>query len=99
LDGCRPDELSGNALLRSLIPALAHLAALAVPIAKEGRFRNPRRVAAEWPAAASGMTLVSHLLRGGHMRRIPCESCPARAGGIVCDLPDDVLGDFRSAGT
>ncbi len=33
------------------------------------------------------------------MRRIPCEVCPARIGGIVCDLPAAVLSDFRAAGT
>ncbi len=33
------------------------------------------------------------------MRRIPCEACPARTGSLTCDLPADVLGDFRTAGT
>jgi CRP-like cAMP-binding protein len=33
------------------------------------------------------------------MRRIPCEACPARTGSLTCDLPDDVLGDFRAAGS
>lgn len=33
------------------------------------------------------------------MRRMPCEACPARTGSLVCDLPADVLGDFRAAGT
>lgn len=33
------------------------------------------------------------------MRRVPCESCPARTSGIVCDLPPEVLSDFRAAGT
>ena len=33
------------------------------------------------------------------MRRISCEACPARTGSLMCDLPADVLGDFRAAGT
>jgi CRP-like cAMP-binding protein len=33
------------------------------------------------------------------MRRIACDSCPARAGSLVCDLPADVLADLRAAGT
>ena len=33
------------------------------------------------------------------MRRIACETCPARAESLVCGLPDDVLHDFRAAGT
>jgi CRP-like cAMP-binding protein len=33
------------------------------------------------------------------MRRITCESCPARTGSLTCDLPADVLADFRAAGT
>lgn len=32
------------------------------------------------------------------MRRILCDTCPARDGSIVCDLPTDVLGDLRAAG-
>ena len=33
------------------------------------------------------------------MRRIPCENCSARTGSLICDVPPDVLGDFRTAGT
>jgi CRP-like cAMP-binding protein len=33
------------------------------------------------------------------MRRIPCETCPVRSGSLVCDVPADLLADFRSAGT
>ena len=33
------------------------------------------------------------------MRRIACESCPARTGSLVCALPAEVLADFRAAGT
>ena len=32
------------------------------------------------------------------MKRIPCETCPARPGSVMCDLPDDVLsGDDDTA--
>jgi CRP-like cAMP-binding protein len=33
------------------------------------------------------------------MRRIPCAACPARNRNLLCDLPADVLEDFRAAGT
>ena len=33
------------------------------------------------------------------MRRIHCTDCRARPGNPVCDLPTDVLGDFRAAGS
>jgi CRP-like cAMP-binding protein len=33
------------------------------------------------------------------MRRIPCEACTVRGSGAICDLPPDLLGDFRAAGT
>lgn len=33
------------------------------------------------------------------MRRISCESCTARSHSLVCDVPADVLGDLRAAGT
>jgi CRP-like cAMP-binding protein len=33
------------------------------------------------------------------MRRIPCESCSVRGGNLPCNLPADVLADFRAAGT
>jgi CRP-like cAMP-binding protein len=33
------------------------------------------------------------------MRRISCESCSVRGGSVACNLPADVLADFRSAGT
>lgn len=33
------------------------------------------------------------------MRPISCETCQARLGSIMCDLPNDVLADFRAAGT
>ena len=33
------------------------------------------------------------------MRRIACETCPTRTDSVVCDLPTELLGDFRSAGT
>ena len=32
------------------------------------------------------------------MRRILCDACPARDTSIVCDLPDEVLGDLRTSG-
>ena len=33
------------------------------------------------------------------MRRIPCESCSVRGANLACNLPADVLADFRAAGT
>jgi CRP/FNR family transcriptional regulator, cyclic AMP receptor protein len=33
------------------------------------------------------------------MRRIACETCTARTESLVCDVPSDVLGDLRAAGT
>jgi CRP-like cAMP-binding protein len=33
------------------------------------------------------------------MRRISCENCTARAASLVCDVPGDVLGDLRAAGS
>ncbi len=33
------------------------------------------------------------------MRRIPCDACPVRSTNLLCDVPADVLGDLRSAGT
>jgi CRP-like cAMP-binding protein len=33
------------------------------------------------------------------MRRIPCESCAVRGASLACNLPADVLADFRAAGT
>jgi CRP-like cAMP-binding protein len=33
------------------------------------------------------------------MRRISCESCAVRRGNVACNLPADVLNDFRAAGT
>jgi len=33
------------------------------------------------------------------MRRIACENCTARADSLVCDVPTEVLGDLRTAGT
>jgi len=33
------------------------------------------------------------------MRRIPCDACRARSGSVVCDLPADVLADFRASGS
>lgn len=33
------------------------------------------------------------------MRRITCETCTARSGSLVCDVPADVLGDLRAACT
>ena len=33
------------------------------------------------------------------MRRIVCENCTTRAESLVCDVPSEVLGDLRAAGT
>jgi CRP-like cAMP-binding protein len=33
------------------------------------------------------------------MRRIMCDACPVRTTSALCDLPIDVLADFRAAGT
>lgn len=33
------------------------------------------------------------------MRRIACENCTARVDSLVCDIPADVLGDLRAAGS
>lgn len=33
------------------------------------------------------------------MRRIGCETCPTRTDNVVCDVPIELLGDFRAAGT
>jgi len=33
------------------------------------------------------------------MRRVPCEGCPAGGSGTVCDLPGEVLADWRQSGT
>jgi CRP-like cAMP-binding protein len=31
------------------------------------------------------------------MRKIQCETCPARSQGVICDLPPDTFNDFRAA--
>lgn len=33
------------------------------------------------------------------MRRIACESCAVRSGSLPCNMPADVLAEFRAAGT
>ena len=33
------------------------------------------------------------------MRKIQCEACPVRGRSVICDLPLDVLADFRAAGS
>ncbi len=33
------------------------------------------------------------------MRKLQCETCPVRGEGSVCDLPPEVMADFRAVGT